>query len=158
MNTDSPRDPFARLTELGLKLPEVSPPKGAYVPAVRTGNLLFVSGQVPMINGELIEAGKVGGKISPERANELCQMCALASLAAIHSAVGLENVSQVVKVVGFVASAEGFTGQPSVINGASDLFVAVFGDAGRHARSSVGVAELPLGSPVEVEVVVEVAA
>ena len=142
-------DPRARLAELGLQLPGVSPPKGGYIPAVRSGNLVYVSGQVPMTNGELIATGKVGADITPEQANELSQRCALAALAAIDAVAGLDNVVRVVKVVGFVASAEGFTGQPGVINGASELFVAVFGDA--------GVAELPLGSPVEVEVIVEVA-
>jgi enamine deaminase RidA (YjgF/YER057c/UK114 family) len=110
-----------------------------------------------MADGELIATGKVGADITPERANELSQRCALAALAAIDALVGLANVVRVVKVVGFVASAEGFTGQPAVVDGASDLFVAVFGDAGRHARSAIGVPELPLGSPVEVEVIVEVA-
>jgi enamine deaminase RidA (YjgF/YER057c/UK114 family) len=150
-------NPHARLAELGLQLPGVSPPGGAYTPALRSGNQVYVSGQVPMADGELIATGKVGADITPERANELSQRCALAALAAIDALVGLANVVRVVKVVGFVVSAEGFTGQPGVIDGASDLFVAVFGDAGRHARSAVGVAELPLGSPVEVEVIVEVA-
>jgi enamine deaminase RidA (YjgF/YER057c/UK114 family) len=149
--------PHARLAELGLQLPGVSPPGGAYLPAVRGGNLVYVSGQVPMTDGELVAPGKVGTDITPERANELSRQCALAALAAIDAVAGLDNVVRVVKVVGYVASAEGFTGQPGVVNGASDLFVAVFGDAGRHARTAVGVAELPLGSPVEVEVIVEVA-
>lgn len=147
----------ARLAELGLQLPGVSPPKGAYIPAVRSGNHVYVSGQVPMVDGELIATGKVGADVTPERANELSQQCALAALAAIDAVVGLDKVVRVVKVVGFVASAEGFIGQPGVVNGASDLFLAVFDDAGRHARSAVGVAELPLGSPVEIEVIVEVA-
>lgn len=150
-------DFHARLAELGLQLPGVSPPKGSYIPAVRSGNHVYVSGQVPMADGELIATGKVGADVTPERANELSQRCALAALAAIDAVVGLDKVVRVVKVVGFVASAEGFIGQPGVVNGASDLFVAVFDDAGRHARSAVGVAELPLGSPVEVEVIVEVA-
>jgi enamine deaminase RidA (YjgF/YER057c/UK114 family) len=146
-----------RLAELGLELPPVNPPKGAYVPAVLAGSLVFVSGQVPMVDGEVVTTGKVGAEISVEHARELSRSCALAALAAIDDLVGLDRVVRVVKVVGFVASAEGFTAQPAVVNGASDLFLAVFGEAGRHARSSVGVAELPLGSPVEVEVVVEVA-
>jgi enamine deaminase RidA (YjgF/YER057c/UK114 family) len=146
----------AVLASLGLQLPGVSPPKGAYIPAVRTGNLVYVSGQVPMVDGELIAMGKVGADISTEYARELSQRCALAALAAIDDLAGLDNVTRVVKVVGFVASAPGYAEQPTVVNGASDLFVAVFGDAGRHARSSIGVAELPLGSPVEIEVVVEV--
>jgi enamine deaminase RidA (YjgF/YER057c/UK114 family) len=110
-----------------------------------------------MTNGRLIASGKVGGDVTPERATELSRHCALAALAAIDDIVGLDTVARVVKVVGFVASAEGFTGQAGVVNGASELFLAVFGDAGRHARSSVGVAELPLGAPVEIEVIVEVA-
>lgn len=150
-------DPRARLAELGLRLPCVSPPKGAYVPAVRSGYHVYVSGQVPMMDGELIATGRVGAEVTPERASELSQRCALAALAAIDTVVGLDKVVRVVKVVGYVSSAEGFTGQPGVVDGASDLFVAVFGDAGRHARSSVGVADLPLGSPVEVEVLVEIA-
>jgi len=149
-------DLHARLAELGLALPGVSPSKGAYIPAVRTGNLVFVSGQVPMTNGELTATGKVGGNVTAQFAYELSQRCALAALAAIDASVGLANVVRVVKVTGFVASAEGFHGQPGVVDGASDLFVRVFGDNGRHARSSVGVAELPLGAPVEVEVIVEV--
>lgn len=148
--------PLARIIKLGLQLPDVSPPKGAYIPAVRSGNLIFVSGQVPMMNGELIAAGKVGDGVTAERANGLSRQCALAALAAIDQLVGLDKVERVVKVVGFVASAAGFDGQAGVVNGASDLFVAVFGDAGRHARSSIGVAELPLGAPVEIEVIVQV--
>jgi enamine deaminase RidA (YjgF/YER057c/UK114 family) len=149
-------DPHAKLTELGLQLPGVSPPKGAYIPAVRSGNHVYVSGQVPMQDGNLVATGKVGADITPEYANELCRRCALAALAAIDDVAGLANVVRVVRVVGYIASANGFTGQPGVLNGASDLFLAVFGDAGQHARSVVGVAELPLGAPVEVEVTVEV--
>jgi enamine deaminase RidA (YjgF/YER057c/UK114 family) len=148
--------PHARLAELGLRLPAVSPPKGSYVPAVLSGRLVYVSGQVPMTDGELITTGKVGAEVTPEQAKELCRTCALAALAAIDAAVGLTKLVRIVKVLGFVASAEGFTDQPYVVNGASDLFVDVLGDMGRHARSAVGVAELPLGSPVEVEVIAEV--
>jgi enamine deaminase RidA (YjgF/YER057c/UK114 family) len=147
----------ARLAELGYELPAVSTPMAAYLPAVRAGDLVYVSGQLPVAGGELLATGKVGAEVTPERAYELSRVCALAALAAIEGLVGLDHVVRVVKVVGFVASAPGFTGQPGVINGASDLFGAVFGEAGRHARSAVGVAELPLGAPVEVEVVVEVA-
>jgi len=150
-------DPFARLAELDLTLPEVTPPVAAYVPAVQSGKHVYVSGQVPMAEGKLLASGKVGADVSPEQAKELAQRCALNALAAIDALVGLENVVKIVKVVGFVASAEGFTGQPGVINGASELFGKVFGEAGRHARSAVGVAELPLNAPVEVEVIVEVA-
>jgi enamine deaminase RidA (YjgF/YER057c/UK114 family) len=150
-------DPYAKLAELGLTLPEVVPPVAAYVPAVQSGNHVYVSGQVPIADGKLLATGKVGAGVSPEQAKDLAERCALNALAAIDALVGLENVVKVVKVTGFVASAEGFGGQPAVINGASELFGAVFGEAGQHARSAVGVAELPLGAPVEVEVIVEVA-
>ena len=146
-----------RLAELGLELPPVAAPVAAYVPAVRTGNLVFTSGQLPMVAGHLQVSGLVGTAVSPEQAKELARICALNALAAIDALVGLDNVVHVVKVVGFVASAPGFTGQPGVVNGASELLGAVFGEAGRHARSAVGVAVLPLDAPVEVELVVEVA-
>lgn len=149
-------DPYARLAQLGLKLPEVTKPVAAYVPAVRTGNHVYVSGQVPIADGKLLASGKVGDQITVEQAKELAARCALNGLAALDSAVGLSKVVRIVKVVGFVASAPGFTGQPGVINGASELFVEVFGEAGRHARSAIGVAELPLGAPVEVELIAEV--
>jgi enamine deaminase RidA (YjgF/YER057c/UK114 family) len=151
-------DPYARLAELSLELPTVVPPVAAYVPAVQTGNYVYVSGQLPMVDGKLPAVGKVGAEVTAEDANELAGRCALNALAAIDALVGLDRVVRVVKVVGFVASASGFTDQSTVINGASELFGAVFGDAGRHARSAIGVAELPLGTPVEVEVIVEVAA
>jgi enamine deaminase RidA (YjgF/YER057c/UK114 family) len=146
----------AKLGELGLQLPEVAKPLAAYVPAHRSGSLVYTSGQLPLVGGELAGTGKVGGEISPEEAKDLARTCALNALAAVHALVGIDAVVQVVKVVGFVASAEGFTGQPGVVNGASELFGEVFGEAGKHARSAVGVAELPLGAPVEVELVVEV--
>jgi enamine deaminase RidA (YjgF/YER057c/UK114 family) len=149
-------DPYAKLAELGLSLPEVVPPVAAYVPAVQSGSYVYISGQLPMAEGQLMATGKVGAGVSPDQATELAQRCALNALAAIDGLIGLENVVKIVKVTGFVASAEGFTGQPGVVNGASELFGAVFGEAGRHARSAVGVAELPLGAPVEVEVIVEV--
>jgi enamine deaminase RidA (YjgF/YER057c/UK114 family) len=145
-----------RLAELGLSLPPLATPAGAYVPAVRSGSHVYVSGQLPLADGALLATGKVGAEVTPERARELAARCALNALAAIDDAVGLAAVVRVVKVTGFVASAPGFTGQPGVINGASDLFGEVFGEAGRHARAAVGVAELPLGAPVEVEVIVEV--
>jgi enamine deaminase RidA (YjgF/YER057c/UK114 family) len=150
-------DARTRLAELGLELPTVTPPLAAYVPAVRTGNHVYVSGQVPMADGKLLATGKVGAEVTPEQAKELAARCALNGLAAVDALVGLEQVVRVVKVVGFVASAEGFTGQPAVINGASEFLGEVLGEAGRHARSAVGVAELPLGAPVEVEMIVEVA-
>jgi len=146
-------DPFSRLAELGISLPKVTPPLAAYIPAVQTGNLVFVSGQVPMDNGQVIATGKVGAEVPPERAKELAARCALNALAALDNLVGLGRVVRIVKVVGFVAAAEGFTGAPGVINGASEFLVDVFGDAGRHARSAVGVFELPLGVPVEVELI-----
>jgi enamine deaminase RidA (YjgF/YER057c/UK114 family) len=150
-------DVHARIAELGLTLPPVTPPLAAYLPAVRSGNHVYVSGQVPMADGALLATGKVGAEVEPARARELAARCALNALAAIENLVGLGAVVRVVKVTGFVASAPGFTGQPGVINAASELFGEVFGEAGRHARSAVGVAELPMGAPVEVEVIVEVA-
>jgi len=149
-------DPYAKLAELGLTLPDVAPPLAAYVPAVRTGNYVYVSGQLPLADGKLIATGKVGDEITTEQAKELAARCALNGLAALESAVGLGKVVRIVKVVGFVASAPGFTDQPTVINGASELFGEVLGEAGRHARSAVGVAELPRNAPVEVELIAEV--
>ncbi len=149
-------DPLARLAGLGLRLPPVTAPVAAYVPAVRTGNQVYVSGQLPMADGVLLATGKVGAEVTVEQAKELARRCALAALAAVDDLVGLNGVVRVVKVVGFVASASGFTGQPEVVNGASELFGAVFGPAGQHARSAVGVAELPRDAPVEVEVIFEV--
>jgi enamine deaminase RidA (YjgF/YER057c/UK114 family) len=149
--------PGERLRELSLTLPTVAAPAGAYVPARRSGSLVFTAGQVPLVDGILAASGKVGAEITPEQGYDLARICALNALAAVDDLVGLAAVAGVVKVVGFVASAPGFTGQPGVINGASELLGAVFGEAGRHARSAVGVAELPLGAPVEVELVVELA-
>jgi enamine deaminase RidA (YjgF/YER057c/UK114 family) len=149
-------DARARLAELGLTLPALTPPLAAYIPAVQTGNHVYVSGQVPMVDGQLLATGKVGAEVTPEQGKELAARCALNGLAAVDWLVGLERIVKVVKVVGFVASAEGFTGQPGVINGASELLGSVLGEAGRHARSAIGVAELPLGAPVEVEMIVEV--
>jgi enamine deaminase RidA (YjgF/YER057c/UK114 family) len=148
--------PYERLAELGLELPPVTPPVAAYVPALQTGNHVYVSGQVPVADGKLLASGKVGAEVNSEEAKDLARRCALNALAAVDALVGLDRVTGVVKVVGFVASASGFTGQPAVINGASELFVEVFGPAGQHARSAVGVAELPLGAPVEVEAIFEV--
>ena len=146
----------ARLGQLGLALPEVVAPLASYVPAVRTGNLVYTSGQLPMEAGQLPRTGKVGAEVSPEDAKAMARICALNALAAVHALAGIDAVTRVVKVVGFVASAPGFNGQPSVVNGASDLLAEVFGDQGAHARSAVGVAELPLDAPVEVELIVEV--
>jgi enamine deaminase RidA (YjgF/YER057c/UK114 family) len=149
-------DPYARLAELGLAVPPVAPPLAAYVPAVQTGNHVYVSGQLPLVDGELLATGKVGSEVNAEAAKELAKRCALNALGAVEALVGLSRVVRVVKVVGFVASAEGFTDQPTVINGASELFGAVFGEAGKHARSAVGVAELPRNTPVEVEAIFEI--
>jgi enamine deaminase RidA (YjgF/YER057c/UK114 family) len=148
--------PEERLAELGLQVPEVAKPVAAYVPAVRSGNHVFTSGQLPMRSGELLATGKVGGSVTPETAVECAQQCALNALAAIRAEVPLEDVVKVVKVVVFVASTTDFTGQPAVANGVSELLGTVFGDAGRHARSAVGVPVLPLDAPVEVEMTVEV--
>ena len=150
-------DAYARLAELGLSLPKVAPPLAAYVPAVQSGDYVYVSGQLPLVDGKLSMTGKVGAEVTAEQAADLARICALNALAAIESLVGLGRIVKIVKVVGFVASAEGFTGQPAVVNGASSLFGDVLGEQGRHARSAVGVAELPLGAPVEVEVIAEVA-
>ena len=145
-----------RLGQLGVVLPQVTAPLASYVPAVRTGNLVYTSGQLPIEGGKLAGTGKVGGEISPEQGKALARICALNALAAVESVVDIDAVIRVVKVVGFVASAPGFNGQPSVINGASDLLAEVFGDNGAHARSAVGVSELPLDAPMEVELIVEV--
>jgi enamine deaminase RidA (YjgF/YER057c/UK114 family) len=149
--------PEERLAELGLSLPTDTAPLAAYVPAVRSGDLVFTSGQLPRLDGELTHVGKVGAEVTPEQAKEAAQACALNAIAAVKAEIGdLGKVRRVVKVVGFVASAPDFTGQPGVINGASELLGQVFGDAGVHARSAVGVAVLPLDAPVEVEIIVEV--
>jgi len=147
---------LGRLGQLGVALPQVAAPLAAYVPAVRTGNLVYTSGQLPFDSGKLARTGKVGVNITPEEGKALARICALNALAAVDALVGLDAVTQVVKVVGFVASAPGFNGQPSVVNGASDLLAEVFGDKGAHARSAVGVAELPMDAPVEIELIVEV--
>jgi enamine deaminase RidA (YjgF/YER057c/UK114 family) len=145
-----------RLAAAGFPLPGPPTPAGAYVPAVQTGSLVYTSGQLPMQAGKLAGTGKVGGDVTPEEAKAFARICALNALAAVDSLVGLDAVTQVVKVTGFVASATGFNGQPGVVNGASDLLAEVFGDSGAHARSAVGVSELPLDAPVEVELIVEV--
>jgi enamine deaminase RidA (YjgF/YER057c/UK114 family) len=144
-----------RLAALGIRLPPVSAPVAAYVPAVRTGQLVFTSGQLPFVDGGLRRTGKVGGSVDAEDAAADAKVCALNALAAIDELVGLDSVARIVRVVGYVASAEGFTGQARVVNGASELLGRVFGDAGQHARSAVGVAELPMNAPVEVELTVE---
>ena len=149
--------PEERLESLGLSVPEVATPVAAYIPALRTGNYVFTSGQLPMRDGQLITTGKVGGDVSPEEAVECARVCALNAIAAVRSVIGdLSQVKRIVKVVAFVASTPDFTGQPGVANGASELFGDVFGEAGQHARSAVGVPVLPLDAPVEVELIVEV--
>ena len=146
----------SKIAELGLSLPPVATPAGAYVPAIVSGNLVFTAGQIPLVDGQLMATGKVGEEISPEFAKEIAQRCALNALAAVKSVIGdLDRVKRVVKVVGFVASTPDFTGQPGVLNGASEFLGAVFGESGKHARSAVGVASLPLDAPVEVELIVE---
>lgn len=148
--------PEEALAELGLTVPDVVPPVASYVPAVRTGNYVYTSGQLPMRDGALMATGKVGGEVSPEEAQACAQQCALNAIAAVKAEIGdLSLVTRVVKVVAFVASTPDFTGQPGVANGASELLGKVFGEAGRHARSAVGVPVLPLDAPVEVEILVE---
>jgi enamine deaminase RidA (YjgF/YER057c/UK114 family) len=147
---------LARLGNLGVALPQVAAPLAAYVPAVRTGNVVYTSGQLPLESGKLARTGKVGADVTPEEGKALARTCALNALAAVDALVGLNSVTQVVEVVGLVASAPGFNGQPSVVNGASDLLAEVFGEKGAHARSAVGVAELPMDAPVEIELIVEV--
>jgi enamine deaminase RidA (YjgF/YER057c/UK114 family) len=149
-------DAYAKLAELGLTLPQMVPPLASYVPAVQSGNYVYVSGQLPMVDGKLPYVGKVGAEVTEEQGAEMARYCALNALAAIDALVGLAAIVKIVKITGFVASAPGFTGQPAVVNGASNLFGDVLGELGRHARSAVGVAELPLGAPVEVEVIAEV--
>ncbi|MES9536892.1 RidA family protein [Spirillospora sp. NPDC049024] len=149
--------PEERIRELGIELPEVVPPVASYVPTARTGSLVYTAGQIPLVKGELGATGKVGAEVSAEEAARQARICALNAIAALKAEVGeLSRVVRIVKVVGFVASAPDFTGQPQVINGASDLLAEVFGDAGRHARSAVGVAVLPRDVPVEVELIAEV--
>jgi enamine deaminase RidA (YjgF/YER057c/UK114 family) len=153
--SEAPVSWHARLAELGVRLPPVATPVASYVPAVRSGQLVYTSGQLPFVDGGLRRTGKVGGSVDPEEAAADAKVCALNALAAVDELVGLDSVARVVRVVGYVASAEGFGGQPRVVNGASEFLGRVFGDAGQHARSAVGVAELPMNAPVEVELVVE---
>jgi len=147
----------AKLKEMGITLPDVPKPVAAYVPAVRTGRYVYVSGQLPSVGGKPLVVGKVGAEVTPEEAKQAARVAAINALAALASVVGtLDDVTRIVKVTGFVASAPGFTGRPGVVNGASELLKEVFGEAGQHARAAVGVAELPLGVPVEVELIAEV--
>lgn len=150
-------DPEARLAELGFEIPAVAKPVAAYVPAVRSGAYVYTSGQLPMVDGKLAATGKVGAEIDPDTAKDLARTCGLNALAAVRAELGaLSAVKRIVKVVGFVASTPDFTGQPAVVNGVSELLGEVFGEAGVHARSAVGVSALPLDAPVEVELIVEV--
>jgi enamine deaminase RidA (YjgF/YER057c/UK114 family) len=145
-----------KLAELGIELPEVAKPIAAYVPAVKAGRQVYTSGQLPMLNGELMHVGQVGVDVSVEDAAKAARQCALNALAAIGSVVDLNKIDQIVKVTGFVSSRADFTTHSAVMNGASDLLLEIFGDAGKHARTSIGVASLPLGAPVEVELLVRI--
>ncbi len=149
-------DVHAKLAELGLTLPVAALPIAAYVPAVRTGNIVFTAGQLPLVDGAMAETGKTGGDVSVERAKELAQICALNALAAVALVADINKIVKVVRVVGYVNGVAGFVNHPAVVNGASELFVHIWGDAGKHARSAIGVAELPLNSPVEIELTVEI--
>ncbi len=149
-------DVRAKLAELGLELPVASLPVAAYVPAVRTGNLVFTAGQLPFINNVMPFTGKVGGDVTPEQAKEMAQLCGLNALAAVQLVASVDEIVRIVRVVGYVNGAPGFIGVPGVVNGASELFIKIWGDAqGKHARSAIGVAELPLNAPVEIELTVE---
>ncbi len=149
-------DVRAKLAELNLTLPVAAKPVAAYVPAIRTGNLVFTAGQLPMVSGTLSATGKVGGAVSVDDAKKLAEICAVNALAAVETVADINKIVRVVRVVGYVNGVAGFTQQPAVINGASELFLHIFGDAGKHARSAVGVAELPLDAPVELELTVEI--
>ena len=148
-------DVRAKLAELGLTLPVAAKPIAAYVPAVRTGNLVFTAGQLPMVDGAIAMTGKLGGEITVEQGKELAQICALNALAAIELVANIDDIARVVRVVGYVNGVAGYVNHPGVVNGASELFVSIWGEEGKHARSAIGVAELPLNSPVEIELTVE---
>ena len=150
-------DVRAKLAEIGLSLPVAAKPVAAYVPALRTGNLIFTAGQLPLIDGKIPATGKVGGTVSVDEAKELARTCALNCLAAVETVADVNRIVKVVRVVGYVNGVAGFVSQPAVINGASELFLHIWGETGKHARSAIGVAELPLDAPVEVELTVEVA-
>jgi len=149
-------DVRAKLAELGLTLPIAALPIAAYVPAVRTGNIVFTAGQLPLVDGAMAQTGKTGGDVRVERAKELAQICALNALAAVALVADINKIVKVVRVVGYVNGVAGFVNHPAVVNGASELFVHIWGDSGKHARSAIGVAELPLNSPVEIELTVEI--
>ena len=148
-----------KLSSLGLTLPVAAFPVAAYVPAVKSGNLVFVAGQLPLIDGKIVKEGKVGKEVTPEEAKDMAQICALNALAAISLVADIDQIEKIVRVGGFVNGAPGFVAIPAVINGASELFIKLFGDVnGKHARTAIGVAELPLNAPVEVEVIVQLKA
>jgi enamine deaminase RidA (YjgF/YER057c/UK114 family) len=149
-------DVRAKLAELGLELPIAAKPVAAYVPAIRTGNLVFTAGQLPLFNGEMAGVGKVDGEVTPEQAKELAQICALNALAAVETVADINKITKIVLVVGYVNCVPGFINAHLVLNGASELFLAIWGDGAKHARSAVGIAELPLNSPVEIELTVEI--
>jgi len=148
-------DVRAKLAELGLTLPVAAKPVAAYVPAIRTGNLVFTAGQLPLVDGAIPSTGKVGAKVSVDEAKLLAQVCALNALAAVETVADVNNIVKVIRVVGYVNGEPGFISQPAVVNGASELFLHIWGEAGKHARSAIGIAELPLDAPVEVELTVE---
>jgi enamine deaminase RidA (YjgF/YER057c/UK114 family) len=148
-------DVRAKLAELGLTLPVAAKPVAAYVPAIRTGNLVFTAGQLPLVSGEMAGTGKVGGEVTVEEAKKLAEICALNCLAAVETVADVNKIIKVVRVVGYVNGIAGFTTQPAVVNGASELYLHIWGEAGKHVRSAVGVAELPLNAPVEIELTVE---
>ena len=150
-------DVRAKLAEKGLTLPVAAKPVAAYVPAVKTGKVLFTAGQLPLVNGEMAKTGKVGADVTVEEAKQLAEICALNALAAVELVAPVDSIVQVVRIVCYVNGAPGFVSQPQVANGASELFMHIFGEAGIAARSALGVAELPLNSPVEVELTVEIA-
>ena len=150
-------DVRAKLAEIGLTLPVAAKPVAAYVPAIRTGNIVFTAGQLPLVNGAMPATGKVGDKVTIEEAKKLAEVCALNALAAVETVADVNKIVKVVRVVGYVNGVAGFTSQPAVVNGASELFIQIFGEAGKHARSAVGIAELPLDAPVELELTVEIA-
>ncbi len=145
-----------RLQELGLSVPIAAKPVAAYVPAVRTGSLIFTAGQLPLQDGQMVATGKVGLEVDVDQAKKLAEICALNCLAAVETIVPIEKISRIIRVVGYVNGVTGFTNQPAVVNGASELFLNLWGDSGKHARSAVGVAELPLNAPVEIELTVEI--
>jgi enamine deaminase RidA (YjgF/YER057c/UK114 family) len=150
-------DVHAKLAELGLTLPVAAKPVAAYVPAIRTGNLVFTAGQLPLVDGAIPSTGKVGTKVSVDEAKRLAQVCALNALAAVETVADVNKIVKIVRVVGYVNGEPGFISQPAVVNGASELYLHIWGEAGKHARSAIGVAELPLDAPVEVELTVEIA-